>query len=69
MQLTTMDAQQFSMVAVQPASCGKVDLPGMRDNGTKTIKVRADGKKLCLGKNVGYMLNSLGSKSISVGRQ
>ena len=43
----------------------KVDLPEIRD-GTKTIKVRADGNKLCPGS---YMPSSLGGRSISVGRQ
>ena len=27
--LTTMEAQQFSMAAIQPASCRKADLPEM----------------------------------------
>ena len=38
----------------------------MRDNDTKTTKVRADGNKHCPGKNEGYMPSSLGGKSISV---
>ena len=42
MHLTNMGIQQFSMMAIQPASCRKVDL---RDNDTKTIKVHADGNK------------------------
>ena len=50
MRLTTMGAQKFSMVAIQLASCRKVDLPEMRDNDTKTIKVCVDGNKLCSGK-------------------
>ena len=53
MRLTTMGAQQFSMVAIQPASCRKVNLPEMRDNDTKTIKVHADGNKLHPGKEWG----------------
>ena len=47
--LTTMGAQQFSMVTIQP-SCRKADLPETRDNDTITRKVRADGNKLCPGK-------------------
>ena len=34
-----------------------------------TRKVHADGNKLCLGNNGGYMPSSLGGISISVGRQ
>ena len=41
----------------------------MRDNDTITRKVRADGNKLCPEKNGGYIPSSLGSRSISVGRQ
>ena len=48
--LTTMGAQQFSMAAIQPASCRKVNLPEMRDNDMKTIKVCADRNQLCSGK-------------------
>ena len=47
--LTAMGAQQFSMAAIQP-SCRKADLPETRDNDTITRKVRADGNKLCPGK-------------------
>ena len=47
--LTTMGAQQFSMVAIQP-SCRKADLPKMRDNDMITRKVCADENKLCPGK-------------------
>ena len=51
MRLTTMGAQQFSiiMAAIKSALCRKVDLSEKRDD-TKTIKVRADGNKLCPGK-------------------
>ena len=48
--LTTMEAQQFSVAAILPASCRKADLPEMRDNDMKTIKVRVDGNKLFPGK-------------------
>ena len=47
--LTAVGAQQFSMVAIQPL-CRKADLPEKRDNDTITRKVRADGNKLCPGK-------------------
>ena len=47
--LTAMGTQQFSMAAIKP-SCRKADLPEMRDNDTITRKVRADGNKLCPGK-------------------
>ena len=46
MHLTTKGAQQFLMAAIQPASCRKVDLPEMRDNNMKTIKVSVDGNNL-----------------------
>ena len=51
MRLTTMGVQQFSiiMAAIQSALCRKVDLSEKRDD-TKTIKVHADGNKLCPGK-------------------
>ena len=51
------------------ASCRKVELPEMRDNDTKTIKVCVDGNEFCPRKEWGYMPGSLGSRSISVGRQ
>ena len=42
----------------------------MRDNDTKTIMVRADGNKLSLVKNAGYMPSRLGvARLIGVGRQ
>ena len=41
----------------------------MRNNDTITRKVRADGNNLAVGKNGGYIPNSLGGRSISVGRQ
>ena len=44
----------------------KVDLPEIRGNGTKTIKVRADGN---ISFALGAMPSSLGGRSISVGRQ
>ena len=47
--LTAMGAQQISMVAIQP-SCRKADLPEMRDNHTITRNIRADGNKLCPGR-------------------
>ena len=47
--LTTIGTQQFSMAAIE-TSCRKADLPEMRDNDTITRKVRADGNKLCPGK-------------------
>ena len=47
--LTTMEAQQFSMVAIQ-SSCRKADLLETKDNDMITRKVRADGSKLCPGK-------------------
>ena len=47
--LTAVGAQQFSMATIQP-SCRKADLPETRDNDTITRKVRADGNKLCPGK-------------------
>ena len=47
--LTTMGAKQLLMVAVY-SSYRKVNLPEMRDNDTKTAKVRADGNKHCPGK-------------------
>ena len=50
--LTTMGTQQFSMVAIQPASHRKVDLP-KRDNDTKTIKACVDGNQLRPGKEWG----------------
>ena len=43
--LTIMDAQKFSMAAIQP-SCRKADLPEMRDNDMITRKVCADRNKL-----------------------
>ena len=49
-------------------SCRKVELPEMRNNDTKTIKVHEDGNKFYLGKNGGYIPNSLGGRSISLGR-
>ena len=61
--LTTMGAQQFSVVAIQP-SCRKADLPEMRDNDMITRKVCADGNKLCPGKEWRLCM-----RSISVGRQ
>ena len=48
-QLTAVGVQQFSMATILP-SCRKADLLEMRDNDTITRKVRADGKKLCPGK-------------------
>ena len=42
--LTTMGTQQFSMAAMQPASCRKVDLSEARDNDAKTIKVSCGEK-------------------------
>ena len=48
--LTTIGAQQFSMVAIYPASCRQVNLPEKRDNDTETIKVCVDGNKLHHGK-------------------
>ena len=47
----------------------KADLPDTRDNAIITRKVHADGNKLCLGKNGGYIPSSLGGSSISVCRQ
>ena len=47
--ITAMGTQQFSMAAIQP-SCRKADLPETRDNDMITRKVRADGNKLCPGK-------------------
>ena len=47
--LTTIGAKQLSMVAVW-SSHRKLNLPEMRDNDTKTAKVRADGNKHCPGK-------------------
>ena len=44
--LTTMNAQKFSMVAIQP-SCRKGNLPETRDNGMITRKVCEDGNILC----------------------
>ena len=41
----------------------------MRDNDTKTAKVRADGNKYCPGKKWKLYTSSLGGKSSSVGRQ
>ena len=51
--LTTMGTIQFSMVPVYLVIIQKkekVDLPEMRDNDTKTTKVRADGNEHCPGK-------------------
>ena len=48
--LTTMGAIQFSLTAVYLVTIQKVDLPEMRDNDTKTVKVGADGNKHCPGK-------------------
>ena len=53
MHLTTMGAQQFSIAAILLASCRKVDLPEMRDNDMKTIKVCSDENKLRPGKKLG----------------
>ena len=47
--LTTMDAQQFLMAAMEP-SCRQSDLPKMRENNMITGKVHADRNKLCPGK-------------------
>ena len=47
--LTTMGTRPFSMAAIDP-SCRKADLPDTRDNDTITRKVRADGNKVCPGK-------------------
>ena len=47
--LTTMEAQRFSMAAIQ-SSCRKADLLETRNNDTITGKVRADGSILCPGK-------------------
>ena len=41
--LTTVGAQQFSMVAI---SCRKANLPETRDKDTITRKVRADRNKI-----------------------
>ena len=48
--LTTIGTQQFSMAAIKPASCRKVNLPEKRDNDMKTMKISTDGNKLCPGK-------------------
>ena len=47
----------------------KANLGNTRDNDTKTRKVWANGNKHCPGKNGGNVPSSLGSRSISVGRQ
>ena len=44
--LTAVDAQQFSMVAIQP-SCRKANLPETKDNDMITRQVCAYGNKLC----------------------
>ena len=41
----------------------------MRDNDMITRKAHAEGINFALGKNGGYMPNSLGGRLISVGRQ
>ena len=51
--LSIMDAQQFSMAAMQLVSCRKVDLPEMRDNDTKAVKILEDENKLHPGKEWG----------------
>ena len=48
--LNTIETQQFSVAAIQAASCRKVDLPEMRDNDMKIIKIRVYGNKLFPGK-------------------
>ena len=48
----------------------KANLPEARDNDTITRMARADGNKLCPEKEwMLYIPNSLGGRSISVGRQ
>ena len=69
--LTTMGAQQFSMAADIQPSCRIANLPETRDNDTITSRKGFCRWKInfALGKNGGYMPRSLGSRSISVGRQ
>ena len=50
MHLTTMGTIQFSVAVVYLVITQKSNLPGLRDNDTKTTKFRADGNKHYPGK-------------------
>ena len=56
----------LSMVVIMQNTQEKANLQKMKVNATKITKVRADGNKLCTGKNGGHRPNSLGSRSIVV---
>ena len=57
------------MYSNQPPPCVQKMYARRGMNDTKTIKVHVDGNKFYLGKNGGYIPNSLGGRSISLGRQ
>ena len=56
----------FSMVVIMQNTQEKADLQKTKVNAMKIIKFRADGNKLCTGKNGGHKPSSLGSSSIVV---